>query len=326
MASAAIPNGIQVQAMDQNSLIEKTLVHPAFSADFPDPFVMRVGSQYYAYATNTGACNVQVLRSSSAPGSWEWMGEGLPELPAWATSHDKLTWAPVVLERNGRYIMFYTARATDMHVQSISMAVADSPLGPFIDNSTRPLICPAALGGAIDPSPFVDVDGKAYLLWKNDGNSRKLRTSLWIQELSEDGMGLVGEPVELIHEDQDWEYPLIEGPSMVRYEDQYYLFYSANDYKGEDYAIGYAVGSSVMGPFVKPLEHAWLSSFDTVRGPGGQEFFSDEAGCLWMAYHAWTLPNIGYPGGKRSLFIERVIFQDGKPRLARFIDTPPALS
>ena len=174
--------------------------------------------------------------SNSTPNSWEWVGEGLPELPAWATAQDELTWAPAVLERNGRYVMYYTARATDMHVQSISVAVADSPVGPFVDNSMRPLICPTALGGAIDPSPFIDVDGKAYLLWKNDGNSRKLRTSLWIQELSDDGLSLVGEPMELIHEDQPWEYPLIEGPSMVCHEGRYYLFYSANDYQGENYA------------------------------------------------------------------------------------------
>jgi beta-xylosidase len=312
--------------MKQKSLFQKTIEHPAFSADFPDPFVMRVGSQYYAYATNAGACNVQVLRANSTPNSWEWVGEGLPELPAWATSHDELTWAPAVLERNGRYVMYYTARATDMHVQSISVAVADSPVGPFLDNSTRPLICPTALGGAIDPSPFIDVDGKAYLLWKNDGNSRKLRTSLWIQELSDDGMSLVGEPVELIHEDQAWEYPLIEGPSMVHHDGQYYLFYSANDYQGEHYAIGYAVGSSVMGPFTKPLDKPWLSSFGAVRGPGGQEFFTDEAGGLWMAYHAWTLPHVGYPRGKRSLFIDRIVFQAGNPLLERFVEVPPALS
>ena len=312
--------------MLENAVPETILTHPAFADDFPDPFVLRVGSQYYAYATNTSSCNVQVLRACNAPNRWEWVGEGLPKLPGWATSYEKLTWAPAVLERNGRYIMFYTARATDMYVQSISMAVADSPTGPFIDNSTRPLICPSLLGGAIDPSPFIDADGKAYLLWKNDGNARKLRTSLWIQELSADCLSLVGEVVELIHEDQDWEYPLIEGPSMVLHAGKYYLFYSANDYKSANYAIGYAIGDSPLGPFVKPLSAPWLSSFSNVLGPGGQEFFSDESGSLWMAYHAWTVGNVGYPGGKRSLFIERVVFQNGAPILAHFAETPPSLS
>jgi beta-xylosidase len=312
--------------MTSNQHLSEIMAHPAFLADFPDPFVMRVGQQYYAYATNSGSCNVQVLRSSDGFSRWELLGDGLPDLPAWATSQDELTWAPVVLERNGKYLMFYTARATDMHVQCISLAVSDQPYGPFVDHSTHPLICPTHLGGAIDPSPFMDADGKIYLLWKNDGNSRKLHTSLWIQELSCDGMTLVGEPVELIHEDQEWEYPLIEGPSMVLNEGKYYLFYSANDYQGENYAIGYAVGDSVTGPFVKPQTGPWLASYGSVRGPGGQEFFVDEGGMLWMAFHAWTFPNIGYPKGSRSLFIEPVVFQNGVPVLPRPAAPPPPVS
>jgi beta-xylosidase len=298
---------------------------PVFPADFPDPFVMRVGGQYYAYATNSGTCNVQVLRSLDGISHWEVLADGLPELPAWATAQDKLTWAPAVLERNGKYLMFYTARATDLHVQCISMAVADQPFGPFVDSTTRPLICPTSLGGAIDPSPFIDSDGKAYLLWKNDGNSRKLHTSLWLQALSDDGMELLGEPVELIHEDQEWEYPLIEGPSMVKNEGNYYLFYSANDYQGEHYAIGYAVSDCVAGPFVKPLTGPWLASYGNMRGPGGQEFFTDDCGNLYMAFHAWTLPFVGYPGGKRSLFIEQIVFPNGVPQLARATAHPPAV-
>ena len=30
-------------------------------------------------------------------------------------------------------------------------------------------------------------------------------------------------------------------------------------------------------------------------GPGGEAFFTDDEGNLWMAYHAWTGANVGYP-------------------------------
>jgi hypothetical protein len=49
-------------------------------------------------------------------------------------------------------------------------------------------------------------------------------------------------------------------------------------------------------------------------GPGGQSFFTDEKGNLWMAYHAWTGANVTYSGGgKRSLHIDPVTFEGDKP-------------
>ena len=48
-------------------------------------------------------------------------------------------------------------------------------------------------------------------------------------------------------------------------------------------------------------------------GPGGESFFTDTEGNLWMAYHAWTGADVGYPAGKRSLHIDRVTFEDDKP-------------
>ena len=42
---------------------------------------------------------------------------------------------------------------------------------PFIDRSSEPLIFQHRRGGSIDPSPFVDDDGRAYLLWKSDDNA-----------------------------------------------------------------------------------------------------------------------------------------------------------
>jgi hypothetical protein len=45
----------------------------------------------------------------------------------------------------------------------------------------------------------------------------------------------------------------------------------------------------------------------TIAGPGGQEFFTDAGGQLWMAYHAYTEPNVGYPNSRR-LHLMRVAF------------------
>ena len=56
-----------------------------FPYDFPDPFVLRAGDAYYAYSTNSGAGDVQVIRSTDLV-TWELAGNALPVLPRWAAT------------------------------------------------------------------------------------------------------------------------------------------------------------------------------------------------------------------------------------------------
>lgn len=292
-----------------------TYDNPIYPGDFPDPFVLPVGDHYYVYATNVGATNVPVLRLSQDFAETEWLGDALPRLPEWAAWHQSLTWAPAVLLRGERLVLYYTARYRAAERQCIGRAIADQPAGPFVDDSTVPFVCQLDLGGSIDPSPFVDQDGRAYLLWKNDGNCCGLSVGLWVQPLRDDGLALEGEPVQLIRRDQIWEYPLVEAPAMVEHEGVYYLFYSGNWWESHAYAVGYAVCETVTGPCEKPQKEPLFTFIPEAMGPGGQEFFRDPAGNLWMVYHAWTAPNVGYPEGSRSLRIEPVDFVNGAPQI-----------
>jgi beta-xylosidase len=288
--------------------------NPVFSGNFPDPFILRVGDVYYGYATNTitGDPHVQLIRSTNLV-DWERLGDALPQLPDWGAWNQDLTWAPSVLQRGDQFALYYAERFRQAGRQCISRAVSDSPEGPFKDDSIGPFICQLDLGGSIDPSPFVDDDGTPYLLWKNDGNCCEKPVGIWIQQLSEDGLSLVGEATELIRKDQLWEDPLIENPAMVKNDGKYYLFYSGNWWESHEYAVGYAVCDSVTGPCVKPLKKPLFAYKGKVAGPGGQDFFTDTKGNLWMAYHAWTFPKLGNPEGSRSLRIDRVTFVEGKP-------------
>ncbi len=267
---------------------------------------------YYAYSTNTRNSNIPVVRSTNLS-EWEWVGNVLPALPSWAAPNFGLTWAPGVIQIDDTFVLYYTTRDTTSDKQCISLAVSDSPKGPFTDNSAEPFICQAELGGSIDPYPFLDENGALYLFWKNDGNCCGYSVGLWVQELSADGLTLVGEPVELVQRDQAWERPLIENPAMVQDGDTYYLFYSGNWWESHEYAVGYAVCETVSGPCEKPLNEPLFIFGNGAMGPGGEAFFTDTNGHLWMAYHAWTGTAVGYPAGERSLRIEPVTFEDGRP-------------
>ncbi len=274
--------------------------------------MLRVGSAYFGYATNVGPTNVQVMTSSDLV-SWLPLADALPQLPAW--TERGWTWAPVVLSNGGRFVLYYTVREPRSGRPCISAASAARPEGPFVDTRDGPLVFQLERAGSIDPSPFVDVDGSLYLLWKSDDNGYGRRSSLWIQPLEPDGLSLTGSPVELLRHDRSWERPLIEGPSMVEADGRYYLFYSANWWESPNYTMGYAIGRTPLGPFTKVTRHRpWFGSFADGAGPGGQEFFTDTDGELCMAYHAWTPGTVGYSsGGARSLRIAGIQFRHGVP-------------
>jgi len=293
-------------------------VHPG---DFADPFVLWAGGAYYAYATQVGSVNVQVMRSSDL-GVWEHLGDALPSLPAWA--QPGWTWSPVVLPRGETYVLYYAVREPRSGRQAISVAVADRPEGPFVDATTGPLVFQLERGGSIDPSPFVDVDGTPYLLWKSEENALDRPSSLWAQPLAPDGLALIGQPTELLRQDRRWERPLVEAPSMFEIAGEYHLFYSANRWESGRYAVGHAVGPRVTGPFTKrTTRRPLIAGGEDLAGPGGQEFFLDADGMLRVAFHAWTPGTIGYAsGGARSLRIAAIEIVDGRPEL-RASTSPP---
>ena len=169
--------------------------NPVFAENFPDPQVIKVGEEFVCYGTNGPRGNVPALRSRDLT-SWTPVGDVMPELASWVTPGR--TWAPEVLPfGDDRYVLYYTARSAETGRQCVGRAVAESAEGPFRDDSSHPLICQAAEGGSIDASPFRDVDGTLYLYWKNDGNAVGRDTWIWVQRLSDDGLGLVGEPTPL---------------------------------------------------------------------------------------------------------------------------------
>ena len=130
-------------------------------------------------------------------------------------------------------------------------------------------------------------------------------------------MSLTGTATKLLDYGAAWEAPLIEGPSMVRDGDTYYLFYSANWWESPGYSIGYAVAPAPLGPFAKATGFApWYASNAEVAGPGGQEFFTDADGVLHMAFHGWQPGAVGYQGGgARSLRIVALSIDRGNPTI-----------
>jgi beta-xylosidase len=283
-------------------------LHVAAASRFADPAVIAIGNRYFAYATRSGGQNIPVMLSTDLVG-WTQPIDALPQLPAWANGR---TWAPAVLQRGDRYVMWYTARDRASGRQCISVAVADGPLGPFVDNSEAPAICQLDLGGSIDPEVFADENGDLYLLWKSEDNALGNSTALWSARLSADGLS-VGQHVRLLAGTPGWRGSLIEGPAMTFDGGKYYLFYGANRWNTAAAAIGYAECATPLGPCTDATQEApWLASVDMALGPSGPNFFRDLAGQQRMAYHAWDRC-VGPLPCARALYFGTLAFAEGRP-------------
>jgi hypothetical protein len=269
-----------------------------------------VGDTFHAYSTNTEDANVPLIVVENSPVA-RYVGDVLPTLPEW--SEPGFVWAPAVLATEQEYVLYYTTRITGTETQCISSATAPSPTGPFADDSDGPMVCQEDLGGSIDPSIVTDRAGTNWLLFKNDGNCCGIPTSLWSQQLAPDGASVLGHPTHLLDARGGWEGELIEAPSMLVTADDYLLFYSANAWDSEDYAIGWARCEAVSGPCRRESEDPWMDSTAFARGPGGQEFFS-ALGDIWMVYHGWQRGELDSPGSQRRLYVDVVEVDNREPR------------
>lgn len=282
-----------------------------WSGDFPDPYVLRVGTSFLAFGTETAGIDVQVMASPDLR-SWTHLGNALAALPTWARPGH--TWSPAVLPRDHGYVLYYVARLRGEERQAISCAVAERPEGPYVDRSSTPLVYQRSRGGSIDPDPFVDTDGRAYLVWKSEDNAFGRRTSLWVRELTVDGLGFSGRAVRLRRPAASWEDPLVEAPCLVRAGSRLHLLYSVGRWESRGYGVGHAVGTSPTGPFrVSSQAGPWLSGS---HGPGGQSVVTDASGGLHLAYHGWRDGIVGYAaGGVRALHVDPLDLTGGVPRL-----------
>lgn len=248
-----------------------------------DPTIFHYKGTYYLYGTVEGGANQGFLvYTSSDMQSWNGPkgvknGYALKKGDAYG---EKGFWAPQVFEHKNKFYMAYTAN------EHIAIAQSDSPLGPFTQNKKEPLAAPVK---QIDPFVFIDDDGKKYLYHVRLTNGNRL----FVAEMADDFSVIKPQTLkEVISAEQPWEntakteWPVAEGPSILKHNGFYYFVYSANDFRNPDYAVGYAVSKSPYGPWQKYTGNPVLSKADVgVNGTGHGDFVRNDKGNLYYVLH-----------------------------------------
>ena len=193
---------------------------------------------------------------------------------------DKGFWAPQIFHHQDKFYLAYTAN------EQIAIAESDSPLGPFTQAVKDSLSAPMK---QIDPFVFIDDDGTKYLyhVRLTEGNR------LFVAEMEDDFSAIKPETLqECISAVEPWEntenveWPVAEGPSILKHNGLYYFAYSANDFRNPDYAVGFAVSESPYGPWKKYSGNPIMSRADIgINGTGHGDFVNDDQGNLHYVFH-----------------------------------------
>ncbi len=257
--------------------------------DFPDPSVLQAGSTNFAYSTSSGSGRIPYATASAPNGPWSVKGDALPTKPSWAGNGG--FWAPDVSKRSdGKYLMYFAGPSAAQGRMCVGAAVASAPAGPFTSVGDAPLVCNTSEGGDIDPSAFVDTDGRRYLVYKNDGNAIGAPTIIWLQPVAADGVTPTGGRTELLRNDRPEEGGVIEAPKLIRRPSHYVLFYATGVYSQNTYSTSYAVSPSLTGGYTKAYRPLLTTDSvnGAVQGPGGADILPSGD---HIFFHGW-LSNI----------------------------------
>lgn len=261
-----------------------------------DPNIVAFGDTYYMYATTDGfdGWSGTMFSAWSSKDLVHWRDEGVildlgPDV-SWA---DRNAWAPSIAERDGKYYFYFCAEA------KIGVAVGDSPTGPFTD-SGQPLVARNPGGGqAIDPAVFVDRSGQPYLYW---GNGEAL-----VVPLNSDMISYDAAKITRLTGLADFR----EGLFVVERAGTYYLSWSVDDTRSEDYRVAYATGPSPTGPFTNRGVILAKDPALGVKGTGHSSMLRVPGTDDWyLAYHRFAIPD--GDGTHREITIDRMGFdRDG---------------
>jgi arabinoxylan arabinofuranohydrolase len=306
------------------------LGNPVVSHKFgADPYALEYNGRIYVYMTydepvydkdgnmteNTYS-NITSLSVISSSDMVNWTDHGQIELAGenGAAKWAKNAWAPAVahkvIENVDKFFIYFANNGTN-----IGVVTSDSPLGPWTDPISGPIIS-RELGGVdgipwlFDPAVLVDDSGEAYLYFGGGvpDDAFKMPLTSRVVQLHADMVRVQGTikaiPAPFMFEDS----------GINKIHDTYYYSYCSNFYEGEREEnapqpgeISYMTSSHPMGPFTyqKTILKNPGHFFNT---PGNNHHamftFKDN---LYIAYHAQTLGKaMGISHGYRSTHIDQV--------------------
>ena len=296
-----------------------------YKGEIADPSVVKGDDgKFYVFST------IRKLFVSDDMCTWRLLNEQIIPRPTWADGEKygyPDVWAPDCMKIKDKWIYYYSLAAWDMPSAGIGYAVSDNVYGPYVDKGLLFNEDDIDMNGLIDPQPYIDDDGKVYMLVGSfHGN--------YLVELASDGMSLLnGKEYQKENKKLIAGIPLnyfnntyYEGGYIIKRNENYYFFGSAGsccEGLNSSYRVVVGKASNIIGPYYdrngnnlaqdnggKTIGELclWSPVTDkTTAGPGHNSVLIDDAGDYWMIYHSYCdMDNFS----TRHLFLDKLSWDD----------------
>jgi len=196
--------------------------NPIIHADYADPDVIRTGNDFWMVASSFNQVPGLPLLHSCDLIHWQIVNYIVKRLPS--PEYDspqpgKGIWAPSIRFHNGLFWAFYS-----LPDEGIFVTHTDDPLGEWSEPR-----CIKAAPGWIDPCPFWDDDGRAWLLNAFAFSRSGIKNKLHLTEMAPDASRLLEEGRIIF--DGTPSHPTLEGPKLYKRNDEYWIFAPAGGVK-----------------------------------------------------------------------------------------------
>ncbi|HOV62356.1 MAG TPA: glycoside hydrolase 43 family protein [Spirochaetia bacterium] len=278
-----------------------TYTNPILFADYSDPDVTRVGTDYYMVSSSFNFIpGLPVLHSTDLI-NWIWLSNALKKLPS--HRYDEIqpgcgVWAPAIRYHAGRFWIFFP-----MPDEGIYVVTAKDAAGPW----SEPHLLQAGKG-LIDPCPLWDDDGNAYLVFAYAGSRAGIKHRLHVRPMAPDGSALLGDGHIVF--DGTVDHPTVEGPKFLKKDGFYYISAPAGGV-----SCGWQIvlrSTSVYGPYEVRTVIAQRGT--EVNGPHQGALVDDVEGDWWFLHFQERQPY------GRICHLQPVQWRDAWPLVGESID------
>ncbi len=271
--------------------------NPILFADYSDPDVIRVGDTFYMTASSFNYTPGLPILVSKDLVNWQLVNYALDNIPEeryGIPRHSEGVWAPAIRFHEGMFYIYY-----GMPDEGYFVVRTKDPLGKW-ENP----VCILEGKGLIDPCPFWDEDGRAYVIHGYAKSRIGFKSILGIFEMSPDGLSAISED-HFVFDGNDPEHPAvtIEGPKVYKRDGFYYILAPAGGVRQ-----GYQVAlrsKNIFGPYeIRTVMHQGST---VINGPHQGGLVDTKSGQEWFIH----FQDRGLYG--RICHLQPVLWRDGWP-------------
>jgi xylan 1,4-beta-xylosidase len=295
-----------------------TLVNPILTGFYPDPSVLKVGTDYYLInSTFAYFPGLPVFHSKDLK-NWKQIGNVISRPSQMNFMGHRMTrglFAPAISYNNGLYYVVCTL----IDKGGNFVVTAKDPAGPWSDPTWLPEV------QGIDPSIYFDDDGKAYIMYNSNPPENKSLYSghrtVRMYEFDASKLKVVGEEKILINGGVDiskkpvW----IEAPHILKANGWYYL-YAAEGGTSVNHSEVVLRSKTVWGPYIPYEKNPILTQRDLpadrkdpITSAGHGQFVEGPDGKTYIIFLAVRPYRGNYYNTGRETFIAPVEWIDEWP-------------